>query len=248
MKISIITVVFNGENTIEDCIRSVNSQTYNDIEHIIIDGKSTDNTVTLINGYKSDISIFVSEKDDGIYDAMNKGISMATGDVIGILNCDDLYQDADAISDIMKHFKYDPNLDILYGNLVYVKSNNINKVIRKWKSTTYHKSFFENGNVPPHPSLFLKKKIYLEAGYFDLQFKLAADYEFMLRIFKKYDYTSKYMNRIIVRMRLGGQTNKSLTNIVKQNKEIIKSWKVNNIKLPILLMPLRFIKRIIQFL
>ena len=248
MKISIITVVYNNEKTIQDAMQSVLGQTYKNIEYVIIDGSSKDNTVNLIKEYKDQLGHFVSEKDNGLYDAMNKGIQACTGDVIGILNSDDLYQDSQVIAAVMEEFKNDKVLDIVYGDLVYVKSNDTNTIVRNWKSKEYYKRFFENANVPPHPALFVRSKVYKEAGLFDMQFKLAADYELMLRMFKKHNFKSKYINRLIIKMRLGGATNQSYTNIVNQNKEILKAWKVNGLQAPFYLMPLRIIKRLSQFI
>lgn len=248
MKISIITVVYNNDKTIRDAMQSVLGQTYKNIEYVIIDGGSKDNTVNLINEYKEKLGYFVSEKDSGLYDAMNKGILACTGDVIGILNSDDLYQDSHVIKDVMDQFNNDPELDILYGNLVYVKSDDTNKVVRNWKSKSYYKNFFENANVPPHPSLFLKSEVYKSAGLFDLQYKLAADYELMLRIFKKHNFKSKHINKLIIKMRLGGATNQSVSNIINQNKEILKAWKNNGLIAPFYLMPIRIFKRLAQFI
>lgn len=247
MKISIITVVYNNEKTIKDAIQSVLGQTYKNIEYVIIDGSSKDNTVNLINEYKEKLGYFISEKDSGLYDAMNKGIQACTGDVIGILNSDDLYQDFGVLATVMEQFNNDPELDILYGDLVYVKSHDTNKVVRNWKSKAYYNNFFENANVPPHPSLFVRSNVYKEAGLFDLQYKLAADYELMLRMFKKHNFKSKYINRLIIKMRLGGATNQSFTNIVNQNKEILKAWKNNGLQAPFYLMPLRIFMRLLQF-
>ena len=247
MKVSIITVTFNSGSTLRDTLESVCSQSYHDIEHIIVDGSSTDNTLNIANEY-SHISLIVSEKDKGIYDAMNKGISLSTGEIVGILNSDDLYQDTYIIETIVNLFSQYSSTDIVYGNLIYVKSENVDKVVRRWKSMPYKNDFFDNGNVPPHPSLFVKRRIYEESGLFNLDFKLAADYEFMLRIFKKHSYKSKYVNTVFVKMRTGGATNKSFSNIVKQNIEILNSWNHNQLKLPFLLMPLRIIKRLIQYI
>jgi len=248
MKISIITVVYNNEKTIKEAMQSVLSQTYEDIEYVIIDGKSKDNTVNLINDYKENLGYFISEKDNGLYDAMNKGIIACTGDVVGILNSDDLYEDSDVIAAVMEEFINDAELDILYGDLVYVKSDNTNKVVRNWKSKNYYNSFFENANVPPHPALFVRNNVYKKVGLFDLQYKLAADYELMLRMFKKHHFKSKYVKRLIVKMRLGGTTNQSFTNIVVQNKEILKAWKNNDLRAPPYLMLLRIFKRLAQFI
>lgn len=248
MKISIITVVYNNERTIREAINSVLKQTYSDIEYVIIDGNSIDKTVQLINEYSDQLGYFISEKDMGIYDAMNKGIKAATGEVIGILNSDDLYRDTTVIGTVMNEFIQNPTLDIVYGDLVYVKNSNVDKVVRYWKSNSYYKNFFETGNVPPHPSLFVKREVYEQVGYFDLNYKLAADYEFMLRMFKKFDFKSKYINKVIVKMRLGGATNQSYSNIKRQNIEILNAWKNNNLNAPFLLMPLRLLKRLLQFI
>jgi glycosyltransferase involved in cell wall biosynthesis len=248
MKISIITVVYNNERTIKDALESVLGQTYGDIEYVIIDGKSKDNTVSIIKEYEDKLGYFVSEKDNGLYDAMNKGIQSATGDVIGILNSDDLYQDSDVIADVMKQFLADSDLDILYGNLVYVKSEDTNVVVRNWKSKQYYDKFFENGNVPPHPSLFVKRSVYDKVGVFNLDYKLAADYELMFRMLKKHTFKIRYIDRLIVKMRLGGATNQSFTNIFNQNKEIVRAWKNNSCRAPFYLMPMRIFKRLIQFI
>lgn len=248
MKISIITVVYNNEATIQQAIESVLNQSYPNIEYVIIDGNSTDNTVSIIEEYKNKLGYFTSEPDKGLYDAMNKGIQAATGDVIGILNSDDLYQDRNVLSDIINQFKADTDLDIVYGDLVYVKKEAVDQVVRNWKSKDYYAKFFDDGNVPPHPSLFLKKSVYQKVGLFDLEFKLAADYEFMFRVFKKYDFKSKYINRLIVKMRLGGETNKSIQNIINQNKEILRAWSQNGLIPPFRLMPLRISKRLSQFI
>ena len=248
MKISIITACFNSETTIRDTLESIKYQIYTNIEYIIIDGGSTDNTLKILDEYRGIITVLVSEQDKGLYDAMNKGIIFASGDVIGILNSDDLYQDSKVIKDVMDEFNNNSELDILYGNLVYVKSDETNKVIRNWISKKYYSQFFENGNVPPHPSLFLRRKVYNQAGLFDLDFRIAADYEFMLRIYKKNNFNSKYLNRLIVRMRLGGASNNSISSIFHQNKEVLKAWKKNKLKPTFYLMLFRIFKRLMQFI
>ena len=248
MKISIITVVFNNEKTIESAIKSILSQTYQNIEYIIIDGGSTDRTNTIIKQYASKTLTHISEPDNGIYDAMNKGIKMASGDVIGILNSDDLYEDDTVIQDVMDCFGKDADLDILYGDVDYVKSDDVSKVVRRWRSSHYYDKFFEHGHVPPHPALFVRTRVYKQAGLFDTSYKLAADYEFMFRTFKKYNFKSLYLNRLIVKMRLGGASNNSFKNILQANKEVIRSWKKNNIKVPVMLVPVRIVKRLRQFI
>jgi glycosyltransferase involved in cell wall biosynthesis len=246
-KITIITVVYNNKATIRNAIESVLSQTYKNIEYIVIDGKSTDGTFDILNEYSTIINKILSEIDNGIYDAMNKGLKLATGDVIGILNSDDFYKNNDILNEVMLHFNSDQKLDILYGDLVYVKPDNIARVVRTWKSKPYYPKFFENGGVPPHPSLFVSARVYKEAGYFNLKYRLASDYEFMLRIFKKFSFNAKYYPLVFVYMRLGGATNNSLKNIIKGNAEILSSWKENGYSIPLLLIPKRIIKRLIQF-
>lgn len=247
LKVSIITVVFNNKQTVRDAIDSVLNLSYDNIEYIVIDGGSTDGTVEVIESYGNRIDKFISGPDKGIYDAMNKGVRNATGDVIGILNSDDLYPDTTVLSDVMSWFNSDPDLDVLYGDLVYVRVNNTDKIIRKWRSGKYYDNFFENANVPPHPALFLRAQVYRQAGLFDLQYKLAADYEFMFRIFKKFKFKSVYIKRLVVKMRLGGATNKNLKNIINGNKEILEAWKNNGFTPPITFMPLKIMKRFIQF-
>lgn len=248
MKISVITVVYNNVRTIRTAIESVLSQTYSNIEYIIVDGGSNDGTVEIINEYYDKISLFISEKDDGIYDAMNKGVSKATGDIIGILNSDDLYENNKILELIATQFIIFNDLDILYGDLVYVSNDDISKVVRSWKSCNYDDTFFERGEVPPHPTLYIKKNVYEIAGLFNLEYKLASDYEFMIRVFKKYTFKSKYISQVFVKMRLGGVTNKNFKNIYLGNLEILKAWKKNGLILPYLFLPKRFFKRISQFL
>lgn len=247
MRVSIITVSYNSADTIEETIKSVLSQEGTDIEYIIIDGGSTDKTLQIIESFKEKINIVVSEPDGGIYDAMNKGISLASGNVIGVLNSDDIYADNQVLKDVMLQFANSPNLNILYGNLVYVKKDDTEKIVRTWRSESYFDNFFEKGNVPPHPTLFVSSEVYQRAGSFDLQYNLAADYEFMLRVLKKGNFRSKYINRLIVKMRLGGATNKSFSNILNGNREILKAWVNNGLIPPLTLMPLRVIKRVSQF-
>lgn len=247
MKISIITVVFNNNETIEDCLLSViNQKNFENIEYIIIDGGSSDGTLETLEKYRSYFDKFVSEPDNGIYDAMNKGISLATGDLIGFLNSDDLYYNSSILSEVLTTFENN-HLDILYGDLVYVSKKDVNIFVRKWHSKSYNNNFFETGNVPPHPSLFLKKKVYEIAGNFNLKYKLAADYEFMLRIFKKFDFKSEYTPSVFVKMRLGGATNKNWKNIYNGNIEIVKAWFDNGINPPVFLMPIRICKRLWQY-
>jgi len=249
LKISIITVSFNSSSTIRDTINSVLKQNYSDIEYVVIDGNSTDGTIDII---KELVPLFkgrmhwISEQDKGIYDAMNKGIRMATGDVIGILNSDDLFCDNFAIEKVMRVFEENSLLDSIYADLYYVSQNNTSKIIRRW--STGNQKPFRNGWHPAHPTLYIKKEVYNKYGLFDLNFKLAADFEIMLRFLEKYKITTYYVREAFVKMRLGGETNKSINNIYLQNIECIKAFRLNNIKVDVLLYPfLRILPKLLQF-
>ncbi len=246
-KISIITVCYNSEKTLQETIDSVITQSYNNIEYIIVDGASTDKTKQIIEENKAKINIFISEPDKGIYDAMNKGIKIASGDIIGILNSDDIFYDNKVIENVITCF-INNNIDAVYGNIVYFKKNNYNQIVRYWKTKKMSKYYFENGNIPPHPSLFVKKIIYNEIGVYQAQFKTAADYEFMLRVFKIHQYKPYFLNQTLVKMRMGGTSTKNLKNIIIGNKEIYKAWKMNKLKVPSQLYIMRLIKKIKQLM
>ena len=221
MNISIITVVYNNKKTILDAILSVHTQTYKNIEHIIVDGGSNDGTLEILKQNRNLFDILISEKDNGLYDAMNKGIKIAKGHIIGILNSDDLYNNSNIINEVMNNFIVDPSLDVIYGDIIYVKYDNINVKVRDWKSSVFDNNYFEKGKVPPHPSLFIKKSVYDNVGLFNLVFKIAADYEFMLRLFKMNTYKIKYLPLLIVKMRTGGISNKYTSNIFFFSKIMI---------------------------
>jgi len=227
MKISIITAVYNNKKTIKDAIESVINQTHNNIEYIIIDGGSDDGTVDIVKSYGEKIDKFISEKDGGIYDALNKGLKIATGDAIGFMHSDDIYVDNTIIKKISKEFK-NYNLDGIYGNLVYINKNNTSKTVRYWKSEKFDKRLLKKGWMPPHPTLFLKKKIYDKYGNFDTTFRIAADYDFILRIFQK-NLNIKYLPTVFYKMRMGGASNQSIKNIILKSKEDLKALKKNNI-------------------
>lgn len=229
MKVSIITVSFNSAQTIADTIKSVNNQDYNDIEYIIIDGKSTDETLSVIEPFKAKIARLVSEPDKGIYDAMNKGLALATGDIIGILNSDDVYADNTVISDVVSAMQR-TNSDACYADLCYVTKQDLSKVVRYWQSGSYSKENFQKGWMPPHPTFFLKSECYQKFGYFNTDFRTSADYEIMLRMLYKYGVSCTYLPRVIIQMRVGGQSNVSIKNRIKANREDRKAWRVNDLK------------------
>jgi glycosyltransferase involved in cell wall biosynthesis len=229
MKISLITVAYNSEETIEETILSVLSQKEIDLEYIVIDGASSDSTCNIIEKYKEHISVFVSEKDEGIYDAMNKGIHLASGDVIGILNSDDVFASNTILEKVNRAFERQ-NIDALYGDLVYVDRHNLDEVKRKWISGKYSTGDFKKGWMPPHPTFYVKKEVYEKYGVFNLDFSSAADYEIMLRFVHKHKIPLSYLPEIMVKMRQGGQSNASIINRLKANREDKKAWIVNGLK------------------
>ncbi|MCB9223984.1 MAG: glycosyltransferase family 2 protein [Crocinitomicaceae bacterium] len=228
MKVSIITVSFNASKTIRDTIESVISQKGVDIEYILVDGNSTDGTQDIIRSYGEKISKFISEPDNGIYDGMNKGVSLASGDIIGILNADDVYAYDEVLKDIISVFKSD--VEGVYADLVYVAEDDLSKVKRTWVSKSYVHGSFRKGWMPPHPTFFVKREVYEKYGSYTLQLRSAADYEFMLRVIHKNEIKVGYLNKVIVRMRVGGTSNASLKNRVKANKEDKIAWKMNGLK------------------
>lgn len=246
MKVSIITATYNSAKTIVDTILSVNSQDYESIEHIIIDGKSKDNTIELIKNTPNRVVKIISESDKGIYDAMNKGIALATGDIIGILNSDDFYTSSDVISNIVSIFlqgKYDG----IYGDLEYVDEKDTNKVIRYWKSKPYIEGLFKKGWHPAHPTFFVRKEVYDKFGNFNLKYKIGADYEIMLRFIEKNKIRVGYIPNVLVRMRIGGASNQNVRNIIKANTECYKAWKDNGLSISPFIFLMKPLSKILQF-
>ena len=247
MKISIITVSYNSAVTIRDTLESVKNQTYTNIEHIIIDGASKDNTLAIVTEYPH-VAKVISEKDKGIYDAMNKGITLATGEIIGILNSDDLFESDTIIEQIMNVFQENKEIDAIYGNISYFETGEENKIKRYWKSKPYYEDFFDDGEVPPHPSLFVKKQVYDQIGTYYPNFKICSDYEFMLRMMKIHNFKTKYLDATIAKMRLGGTSTQGLKSYWITTKELKQAWEMNNFKYPIKLYFIRPFKKIKQLL
>jgi glycosyltransferase len=246
LKVSIITVCYNSAATIEDTIKSVLSQDYDNIEYVIIDGVSSDNTLKIIDTYKKDISRILSEKDRGMYDAINKGIELCTGDVIGILNADDFYIDNLVISNVVEQIQKE-DVDSLYSDLYYVAAGDTNKVIRNWVSGKYNRQKFLYGWMPPHPTFFVKRAAYEKYGKFNLDLKSAADYELMLRFLYKNNLSTCYLPRPLVRMRVGGMSNVSLKNRINANKEDRLAWSMNGLRPKAFTMLLKPLRKVIQF-
>lgn len=247
LKVSIITVSYNSKSTIADTILSVISQTYTNIEHIIIDGASTDGTKEIINSFRSKISMVVMEPDKGIYDAMNKGITLASGDIIGILNSDDFLASNDTIEKIAIAFEQE-GCDAIIGNVDFVASKNNNKVIRRWINSPYKKGSFAKGWHPSHPAFYVKQEIYKKYGNFDITLNVSADFELMLRFIEKYQIKVHYLNLTIVRMRYGGTSTGSLKRIFEGNKNIIKAFRMNDISISPFYPIMRIVSKLRQFI
>lgn len=245
--ITVITVVYNGEKYLEETINSIINQNYLNIEYIIIDGGSTDGTLYIIKRYEDYIDYWISEKDNGIYDAMNKGLIVAWGNIVGFLNSDDFYTGNNVIEAVINEFIRN-NVDCVYGDLIYIDVKNVNNVIRYWKSQTFTEGLFKKGWHPPHPAFFVKRECYKKYGFFNVDFKIAADYELMLRFLEKYKIKSSYVNKVIVKMRIGGESNKSIINIIRANIECYKAWKINGLNVCPLIIFYKPISKVKQLL
>lgn len=244
MKITIITVSYNSDKTIERTIKSIFKQSYNDIEYIIIDGGSTDETLNILKKYNEIINLIISEPDEGLYYAMNKGIKLATGNVIGILNSDDFFKDNFVLQKVANEFKITKS-DMVYGNIDYI--NNENKIVRYWKSSVFKKNSFCKGWHPPHPSLFIKKKIYDKYGVFNTNLRICSDFELMLRFFEVHNVTSSYLDLTTTTMLVGGVSN-SLSGILRGRKELKIAFKLNNIKRSIFYEYHRYLPKILKLI
>ena len=246
LKVSIITVTYNAERFLQDCIYSVVKQRYSNIEHIIVDGNSTDNTIHIINSNKQHITKWISEADRGMYDAINKGMAMATGDIIGILNSDDMLQDENVIAQIVDTFHRN-DVGAVYGDLEYVSSNNSNKILRTWKGKDFKRSRFNQGWMPAHPTFYVKRSLIEEFGGYENHYYTAADYEFMARYLYKHNVNAQYLPKLIVKMRAGGQSNKTIYARIRANRRDFLAMRKNNIPYAFLVSILKPLSKIHQF-
>jgi len=247
MKISIITVCYNSASTIKDTLQSVATQTYPLVEHVVVDGASKDQTMAIVRQFPH-VAVTVSEPDRGIYDAMNKGIRLATGDVIGFINADDFYADDEALASVMRVFE-DPMVEACYAELCYVKQNDTNSIVRYWRSSEFQPGLFLRGWSPAHPTFFVRKSVYERFGGFDLSYKIAADTELMMRFLEVHKIRTRFVPRILVTMRMGGTTNRSVSNVIKQNLEVWRAFRKNRLSPSIFLFVVgKFFSRTAQFL
>ncbi|WP_373515752.1 glycosyltransferase family 2 protein [Persicitalea sp.] len=247
MKISIITVVFNGEKTIRETIVSVLSQDYENVEYIVVDGNSQDATKEIVASFGDAITKFISEPDKGLYDAMNKGIGLASGDVIGFLNADDLYADARILSEVSTTFK-GSDADAVYGDLQYFDGTQAKRVTRHWRAGSYRKGMFLWGWMPPHPTFFVHRNWYLTHGGFRLDMGSAADYELMLRMIHMHGAKLAYVQKVLVLMRAGGVSNVSFKNRLAANRNDRRAWQVNGIKPYPMTTFMKPFRKILQFI
>ncbi len=228
MKVSIITVTYNSATSLENTLRSVETQTFRDIEHIIIDGGSTDGTLSIIEKHRDRIAQVVSEPDKGIYDAINKGLRLATGDVIGILNSDDVLADATTIETIVRNMQQ-TNAEIAYGDLLYCTDTAmINTVIRYWRSNIFDPKALKFGWMCPHPTLYVRRKVYEQVGEYDTAFRISADYDFILRVFSR-NYRSVYIPNVLVKMTTGGVSNRDVQSMCRKSREDYRALRKNHI-------------------
>jgi glycosyltransferase len=245
MTISIITVSFNCRYTLRDTIESVLAQSVA-AEHIIIDGGSTDGTLDMLRGYGDKLAKVVSEPDEGIYDAMNKGIRLATGDVIGILNADDFYSHGEVLAKVLSVFS-EKGVDSAYGDLEYVDPVQTSKVVRKWKAGAYQPGDFLLGWMPPHPTFFVRKAVYQQYGLFRPDFNTAGDYEMMVRLLFKHRISAAYIPEVLVQMRAGGVSNSNIWRRLAANREDRRAWRVNGIRAPFYTTILKPLRKVGQF-
>ncbi|PTB96808.1 glycosyl transferase [Marivirga lumbricoides] len=246
MKISIITVVFNNKETIRRAIESVLSQNYSNIEYLIIDGASTDGTIDIINNYKNKINKFISEKDEGIYDAMNKGIELATGDVVGILNSDDSYIDENSVSEIAKTFeKYNP--DSVFADVIMVKEHDQKAIVRYYSAKKFKLWHFRFGHMPGHATFFAKRELFDKLGKYDTKYKISADFDLLLRFLFVNRISYKYIPKVLVRMSLGGVSTQGLSSIKQMNLELKHSLRKNRVKSNIIMIYMKYFVKIFQF-
>lgn len=244
MKISVITVTYNSGVTLRDTIRSVMSQSYPDVEYILVDGSSNDDTISIIKEYELKFGgrmKWISEPDKGLYDAMNKGIRMATGDVIGILNSDDFFTDQYVLNDISHAFT--TNVEAIFGNLYFVKAENTDFIVRIWKGSPYKS--FKKGWHPAHPTFYVRREIYEKYGVFDTSFDISADFELMLRFIEKNRIHAVYLDRYMVKMRIGGESTRSLKNRIIGNRNILRAFRKNEIKISPMYFAYRLFPKII---
>jgi len=228
MKISVITAVFNRRDTVADAIQSIQRQTYDNVEHLVQDGGSQDGTLEVLENHSNDDTFLVSAPDSGIYDAINKGIERATGDVVGLMHSDDFFA-SDRVLEMVAAAFQDPNVDGVYGDLQYVSATGPDKIVRHWKSSHYDPGLLKRGWMPPHPTLYLRASVFERLGLYDTSYRMAADYDAMLRYLVHGQINLAYIPEVLVKMRVGGVSNRSLRHIIQKSQEDYRAIRTNEI-------------------
>lgn len=246
MKISLITVVYNGETFLQECFNSVFAQTYPEVEYVVIDGGSTDQTLDIIQENRSGIDYYISENDNGLYDAINKGIQQSTGDVIGILNADDMFASDNVLATIASAFKGQPTIDGVYGDLNYVHPVT-NKIIRAWKSRQASNADIKKGWMPAHPTLYLKRSLFEKNGNYSLDLGTTADYDLILRYFYTHKIKAVYLPVLMVNMRAGGVSNQSVMSRISAFVNDYKALKINKVPNPFFVILSKKLSKLKQF-
>lgn len=247
MLISIITATYNSEKFLQNAFDSYIAQTEKNKELIVIDGNSEDKTLAIIKANENHIAHYQSEKDKGIYDALNKGIKKASGDIVGILHSDDFFANENVLKEVKALFEKDVELLAVYGDLQYIARENPEKIIRNWISGTFKRSNFKQGWMPPHPTLFIKKECFLKYGFYDLSYHSAADYDLMLRFLFKNAIKTAYLPKVLVKMRVGGLSNKTFANRWRANKEDRTAMQANGIYFPLVVAILKPLRKLNQY-
>lgn len=245
MKISIITITYNSAATLATTLESVAAQDYQDIEHIIVDGLSKDNTMEIVKQFPH-VSKWVSEKDKGLYDALNKGIQMATGDVVGLIHSDDFLASKDAVSKIVKAFQ-EHNTDSIIGDISFVNPDNLKKVVRHYSSKNWKPSKFAKGYMPAHPAFYCKRDLFEKYGYYKMGYKIAADYELLIRFLYTHNVSYKYIPETIVFMRTGGTSNENFKSRYILNQEIVRACKENGINTSMTKLSFKYLNKIFEY-
>ncbi|MEJ7737965.1 MAG: glycosyltransferase family 2 protein [Chitinophagaceae bacterium] len=246
LQISVVTVTFNSESTLADTLRSVASQDYAEVEHILVDGGSIDGTVDIIKSFPH-VKKWVSEQDRGLYDAINKGIQMARGDVVGILNSDDFFPDNQVLSSIAQTFLDHP-VEAVYGDIAFVKPTNLKKIIRLYRSAAFSPRKFAFGYMPAHPSFYVKRDVYKRFGLYKLDYKIAADYELLMRFLYRNHLSCRYIDKILVYMRTGGVSNKSIFSRYILNKEIIQACRENGVNTNMAILSIKYLNKVFEYI
>jgi glycosyltransferase len=228
MKISIITAVFNRQATIVESVASVATQVHPHLEHVVVDGASTDGTLELLAQVKYPAMRLSSERDSGVYDALNKGFSLSSGDIVGLMHSDDIYADSYVLSDVAKAFE-DPTVDVVYGDLDYVFQSDTRRIVRHWVAGTFVERKLKHGWMPPHPTMFMRRSVMERLGGYDTSYRIAADYDAVLRLFTQMKVKVAYINRVLVKMRVGGMSNGSLANVVRKSAEDLQALRKNGV-------------------